>query len=113
MFRTGASGEEMTAQLHALERPLEESRSGHILKAYRESQTVGVAAGLTNQIERLCVQACSELRQTPAGAAAASTHALKAKSKEAREQWLAWHASAGLSVVTPDLVRGHADDDDI
>ena len=81
--------------------------------AYRDSQVVGVPAGLTNQIEQLCDRACSELRQTPAAGGVAAAQALKAKSEEAREQWLAWQASAGLSLVTPDLVRGHGDDGDI
>jgi molecular chaperone DnaK (HSP70) len=110
MFRTGASGLEMAEQLQLLGHTLRDCPSGHVMTAYRESQCVGVPAGVATEIEQLCEKASSELRQTPRVAGSPAAQALNARADEARELWLAWNASRGISLVTPDLVRGHGAD---
>jgi molecular chaperone DnaK (HSP70) len=111
MSRTGAPAQEMALHLKLLEETLRDCPAGHILIAYRDSQVLGVSAGLTKEIGQLCEKASSELRNhTPFPSGTPVAQALKAKADEAKAQWLAWRESIGISIVTPDLVRGHGDD---
>jgi hypothetical protein len=104
MEQTGASGAELSAVLDEFDERLRKMHIGPVLVAYMWSAVNGMPSRIKEELRELCDRAKQSSAPRDQYAFERACDELVLKTEEAKERWKAWQATAGVVIVSPDLV---------
>lgn len=110
MQRTEAPTCDLAPAFALLEANVDAAAAAAILKGYRQSKVQGVLPATAARLQAMCDEAEHQLGAGAKAAYRASAAELEAAVEKAWRDWVIWHASRGLNVVSPTLAVKAADE---